>query len=508
MAKEIGRTSKFLKNSCAQFLYQGILMITGFVLPRVMLTCYGSQINGLVSSIGQFVSYFSLVEAGLSAATVYSLYKPLANKDYTQVSRIVCAAKNFYYKAGFLFFILVSALALVYPHIIDENTGLATTQITILVFVCSASGVLDFFLLSRYRALFTADQKSYVISIAMMSSTICNVLVITAAALAQQSILLAKTLALVSILVKAIIIVGYAKRHYSYISYKVEPDNVALNKRWDALFQQILSTVQLGAPTIILTVVSRDLALVSVYAIYAMIASGIDSLLSIFVSGLAASFGEVIAKNEQETLKNAFKQFEIAYYCVITIIYSAAMVLIRPFVEIYTSGITDANYLVPVYAVLFIANGFFYNIKTPHGMLVLSAGLYKETRYRALIQALIAVIVGCILARPLGIIGVMIGMISSNVYRSIDLLFFIPKKVTHVSYLYTLKHWGIMLPVMALSFWVSITLPINAHSYTEWIIVAVLTTVVATVVVVALFMLFDFTTMKKVINRCLSLVKK
>ena len=45
-------------------------MIAGFITPRFMLTAYGSEINGLISSILQFISYFNLVEAGLSSAAV------------------------------------------------------------------------------------------------------------------------------------------------------------------------------------------------------------------------------------------------------------------------------------------------------------------------------------------------------------------------------------------------------------------------------------------------------
>ena len=79
------RTEKFLKNSASTALLQVITMLSGFIIPRVMLDIYGSEINGLISSITQFINYFMLVEAGLSAAVVYSLYKPLAEKDYTKI---------------------------------------------------------------------------------------------------------------------------------------------------------------------------------------------------------------------------------------------------------------------------------------------------------------------------------------------------------------------------------------------------------------------------------------
>lgn len=119
-------------------------MIAGFITPRFMLTAYGSEINGLISSILQFISYFNLVEAGLSSAAVYSLYKPIAEKDYNRINRIVVAAKHFYVKSGFIFVGLVVILAICYPFITD-STVLDQTSIFVLVLVLGVNGSLEFF---------------------------------------------------------------------------------------------------------------------------------------------------------------------------------------------------------------------------------------------------------------------------------------------------------------------------------------------------------------------------
>ena len=71
-----------------------------------MLTVYGSEINGLVSSITQFILYLTLIEVGLSGATIYSLYKPIADNDTYSINRVITAAKNFYYRTGFLFYFI------------------------------------------------------------------------------------------------------------------------------------------------------------------------------------------------------------------------------------------------------------------------------------------------------------------------------------------------------------------------------------------------------------------
>lgn len=502
------RTGAFLRNSAATFMYQAVLLLSGFITPRIMLSFYGSEVNGLVSSVAQFVNYFGLVEAGLSASMIYSLYKPLAENDRDSISSIVTAAKKFYYKSGYVFLILIIVLALVYPLFVDLPTGMNFMEVMILVFISGVSGVIDLFTLAKYRALITADQKVYVISIASIVYVIVNTSLIALFAVLNFDIAFVKGFALIAVILRTVILVTYCKKHYPYINYNAEPDYSALSKRWDALFQQILGVVQNGSPVVILTLTTGNLKLVSIYTVYNMVVAGLNSLLGIFISGLSASFGEVIAKGEQKTLQKSYSDFETAYYFVICTVYSIAFVMIVPFVQIYTQGITDITYADKLLGFLFVINGLLYNMKTPQGMLVLSAGLYKETRYRSLIQALLIIIAGVPLTFKFGVIGVLIGLLCSNIYRAVDLLLFIPQYVTKLSFLKTLKKWLIMLINIAIVFVIFSMINITADSYLSWILKAIAVFAVCAGVNAITFTATCFGEMKSLLFRIRRLFKK
>lgn len=128
-----------------------------------MIRTYGSEINGLVSSINQLISYISLVEAGLSGAAVFSLYKPLADGDEKGINAIVSAAKKYYFQAGYAFSSAALILSLVYALLKSSQT-ISFSTIFLLTLILSVNGCVDFFVLSRYRVILTADQKTYVIS--------------------------------------------------------------------------------------------------------------------------------------------------------------------------------------------------------------------------------------------------------------------------------------------------------------------------------------------------------
>ena len=59
------RTKLSIYNSMSAVILQIVNMVVNLILPKVMITVYGSSVNGLVTSVRQFISYFNLVEAGL-----------------------------------------------------------------------------------------------------------------------------------------------------------------------------------------------------------------------------------------------------------------------------------------------------------------------------------------------------------------------------------------------------------------------------------------------------------
>ena len=90
---------------------------------------------------------------------------------------------------------------------------------------------------------------------------------------------------------------------------------------------------------------------------------------------------------------------------------------------------------------LIVINAFFYNIKSPQAMILIAGGLYKESRFQTTVQGLLMVVCGCVLGYFYKIEGVLIACIISNLYRDMDLLFFIPKHITKLPVWKTLKRW-------------------------------------------------------------------
>jgi len=500
------RTKAFFQNSIYTALLQIITMIMGFIIPLIMLTVYGSEINGLVTSINQFLTYINLIEAGLAGAAVYALYKPLADKNYKEVNSILTGTKNFYYQIGIYFIILVLGLALAYPLFVS-TTLLSYFEVVLLVTVLGGSGTINFFIMAKYRVLLNATQKIYVISIATTFQVVLNTIIIVILAYFRVDIIILKAVALLSVLLKSAILYIYVKKNYKFVNYNEIPNKEALSQRWDALYLQILGSIHTGAPIVIATLFT-SLKTVSVYSIYNIVYAGLTGILSIFISGLSSSFGDVIARKEIKTLQKAYQEFEFSYYMIISWAYACALILIMPFIKLYTSGINDTEYYFPTLGLLFTLNGLLYNLKTPQGMLVISAGMYKKTRTQTTIQGLIAIIISVIFVQFWGLEGILIGMCLSNLYRIIDLLFFIPRNLTKLSVISSFLRMVRVFIVIAICYLPFIFININPNNLVDWFIIAIIISIYCFLITVIINFLFDKRLFKNVLLRLIGVFNK
>lgn len=496
----MSRTKAFIHNMAASVVLQAVNMLSGIIVPRIMLIYYGSEINGLVSSIVQFISYFNIVEAGLGGAVIFSLYKPLADRNVSAISNIVTAAKGLYCKTGMFFSALVLMLAAIYPFMVTV-TDKSPWQVALLVIILGGNGVLDFFVMAKYTTLFTADQRLYVISLANCLQVIFTTVIIFILARQQIDIVVLRAIVVMVILGKAYLIRWYAGRYYASVNYSSEtPDYTALTKRWDVLYLQLLGAVQTATPVVLLTLLAKDLKLVSVYVVYNMVLSGVNGIMGIFMNGLQAGFGEIIAKGEINTLQRAYSEFQFMYYNLIGIAFTVTFVTIQPFIRLYTDGITDVDYNVPIIAGLFVVSSLLYNLKTPQGMLTLAAGLYREQRVQLTLQSMILLVLGLCLTSEYGISGVLIAAIASNVFRDVEIPYFVHKTLLRKSYISTYKRMFLCLSFSAIaSFFIKQYMYIEVFNYVEWILYLV--QVIAVVVII--FAIKSFILERNAMQDCL-----
>lgn len=486
------RTKLFALNTVASTLQQMVMFVVGMIIPSICLKYYGSAINGLVSSIAQFVAYITLIEAGISASMVYYLYKPLSEHNHEKISSIVSAARITYRKLGYAVVVLSVILALGYAFL-SSVEGLTQLDMFLLVVAMGISGALEFFTMAKYRVLFTADQRTYVLCFATIVGSTLNAIVTVVAALLGLNIVWLKFFAIFTVFARSVMLALYFRKKYSNINVNATPDYSSQDKRWDALYMQILWNLQSGAPVLIVTVFT-DFVKVSVYSIYNLVIHGINNLVAIFMSGLQAAFGEIIVSGDESVLRRTYNQFTYVFYSALTVIYATTFAMFMPFIEVYTVGLEDsAVYLNPVLGVLFCLNGLLFSIKTPQGMIVIAAGHYKETKVQTTIQGAILVIGGLLFTAVLkwGLYGVVLAAILSNLYRAIDFVIYVEKHIVKGSIYQTLFNMSICFVVTVVVFFIFPYIRFGGATALAWVWNSVVVCSLSIIIVLIISLLFQ-----------------
>ena len=134
---------KLYTNLSVSVLSNIIILVLSLVIPRLFLLQYGSDTNGLLTTLSQIFSYIALLEAGISQATLVQLYAPLKSENREQISEIMSISRCYYRKVTVLYATLVVILAFIVPIII--NSELKYWTIFLCVIFEGAAGLLFLF---------------------------------------------------------------------------------------------------------------------------------------------------------------------------------------------------------------------------------------------------------------------------------------------------------------------------------------------------------------------------
>ncbi|MBR6729557.1 MAG: polysaccharide transport protein, partial [Clostridia bacterium] len=85
----VNKDSRIKNNLVSSLIYQVVLITLSFLLPRLYLENFGSEVNGVLQTIKQIFTYMCLLEAGVGLATTQALYKRIGGKDYRSANEVL-----------------------------------------------------------------------------------------------------------------------------------------------------------------------------------------------------------------------------------------------------------------------------------------------------------------------------------------------------------------------------------------------------------------------------------
>lgn len=486
MAKS--RSGAVKLNFVTGIIHELIVVVIGLLVPRITLSYFGSDYNGLLNSIVQFMSFSVVFRSGLGAVTNAALYKPIAEGDVKKISGIMVATNRFMRRVGWLLAAVIVGFAAVYPFLVlDEFSYIFT--FTLILIVGMASWVENMFSI-KYKILLQADQKYYIVTVVTVIAYVLSNVFTVLLMVAGFGIHIVRIGTLLGLMTTPFMLKIYVERHYT-INWAEEPNDSAIKSRWDAFAQQIAMIANNNVPTVLMTFLF-PLKEISVYTVYYMVVKNINQLMSSAFAGIRSTFGNMYAKGEQLRLKERFADVEWMIFAGGAVLYGTAGTLLTPFVEVYTRGITDANYSRYWFGILMILSCFIYTTRLPYQLAVEAVGLFKETRNSAILEIVFNVIVSLACAPFMGLSGILVGSLVGGTIRVVNLIWICNRKVLNTSLISVAKNYlvycgtGVALAVLIPKF-----IEINCKSFGMWVVYAIPITLIVTVATVCISVVFN-----------------
>lgn len=384
-----------------------LISLSAFLINRYFAFYLGVQNLGLMKLFTQLLAYLNLAEIGLASASTYALYKPLAEKNYKQISIVINTITSLYNKI-FLFILVIGLLLnpivpfFIKDKIIDKNIYLYWS-----LYVISTALSYSFV---KYSVLFTADQKFGFVRLIQGGSRIfCQVLQILII-IKLQSFLIFILLLILDNVIQYIFYKLHYIKNYSYI-FKTKIKDKSITDNLKNLFWHKIAVLIVFNTDLILISKFISLKIVGIYASYQMIVQMIGVLLAVILNVLRPKIGKYIAENSKENIFNYWKNLNILSLFVSILFSVCAYKLINNFIVLWLGK----DFILPKLTVILILINLFVQCFRGITDIFKDGSGFFDDIHLPISEAVINFIISIILVQYIGLNGVIIGTIVSNI---------------------------------------------------------------------------------------------
>lgn len=392
---------------------QGVGMMISFIARIFFIKILGADylgINGLFTNI---LTMLSLVELGIGPAIVFSLYKPLAEKDLEKVKSLMQLYKKAYTIIGIVIGVLGVFITPFLQYFIKEMPDVPNLNLIFILFVINSS--ISYFFAYK-RNLIIADQHRYIATAYKYAFyAILNILQIVFLFITGSYILFL-ILQIASTLLENIAVAKRADKMYPFLKEKthgkLDSETVQLIKRnTGAMVFHKIGGIVVNATDNIVISAKVGITWVGLYSNYLLIFTALNSVIGQLFSSVTASIGNLGATESKEKSFSIFKNIQFANFWIYGFSAVCLYWLSNPFIDLWIGK----EYLmtmdiVAILIINFYVQGMRKSVLTFRDAL----GLYWNDRYKPLFEVTINIVASVALASKFGIVGVFIGTFIST----------------------------------------------------------------------------------------------
>lgn len=387
-------------------------IIGPFIIRTLIIYKLSAEYAGLNSLFTSLLSILSLTELGFSQAIVYSMYKPIAEDNISQICALLKLYKFVYRIIGTLIFIAGILIAPFLKLIIKGNIP-NDINLYILYFIFLFNTVISYFSYAYKTSILSAYQREDIIC---RNSIFVNFILYIFQGIV---IIVCSNYYYYVILIPLSTIVLNIINAYSVTELYPElicQGNIEQNTIIQLKKQVIgLMIWKIGSATRntldnIIISVYFGLTAITIYNNYYIIMTGIIGILGVVINSIKAGIGNKIVTSSVEENYKDFNKFQFMYCWLAGVCTICLACLYQPFMNIWMG-----KNLMLDNGTMFLICLYFFVLKIGdiNSTYYQAAGLWWCGRYRSIVESLLNIILNLTLGYYLGIKGIVAATIIS-----------------------------------------------------------------------------------------------
>ena len=411
----MSRIANSMKNFVSGMFGMGLTTVAKFITRSVFIMTLGKKFLGVSALFTNIISILSLTELGVGNAIIFNLYKPIAQKD----EKKICMLMNLYSKVYRIIGIIILAIGIcLIPFldvIIKDDISFFNAPLIFVLYLLQSVSTYMFF--AYKRALIVANQKEYKIIVLnyviIIASNLTEVLILY---FTRSFELYVSCLIFFNLLQN--IIVGYiSNRMYPFAGKKIKEklpksEIKEIFKNCYAIFIYKVNSVVINSTDNIVLSIFIGLEIVGFYSNYVLIYTSIRSIIVVFYNAITASLGNLHASGNSEHEYFIFKFINLITAMIFGVASVGFFVVSNKFIILW---IGEEFLLETCFAFLMATELFLYGFLKVLATFRTAMGLFQQAKYRPVFGMIINLAVSLILVQYIGIYGIVIGTLASNI---------------------------------------------------------------------------------------------
>lgn len=401
-------------NGSISMLCQVCDILLGFVSRKLFIRYIGIAMLGVNGTFASILNTLSLAELGFESAVIYSLYKPLQSGDREMVEDIMAVLRAIYIAVGCFVFLAGGLLSFFLPGLLK---GIEVSREIFAVYFLQLAGTTVTYFMAYKRTFLLALQKDYIrnlfITFYKMGATVLQIFlifrfrsfVIYSAVSILQNIL---TNVSVSVYVDRTETFRFRKRKINRNIFRGLLANVR-----DIFFGKIAGYVYSSTDNLVISSCVSTIA-VGLLGNYTQILYQMKAVVTNVLASTKPVIGHFLTA---ETDREHSFQILMNYSFIRFVIAVCTLVPGFTLCDVFITAWIGSEYVLPKTISLLLVSDIY--IHFVHGALVdfiAGLGFFHQDRNVSIVGALINISVSLALVRVIGIGGVLVGTVVSQIY--------------------------------------------------------------------------------------------